>query len=84
MCIGIILLGALVSAAPECATFTPKTCMHSEKVELTGRQCHPQICDFNADEVGAITSILTKIQCPLLLIFFVFTASSNYLLANLF
>ena len=51
ICLAFILLGVLVSAAPQCATFSPKTCMHSEKVSFNGRQCHPQECDFNADEV---------------------------------
>jgi hypothetical protein len=53
-----MLFGVLVSAAPQCATFTPKTCMHSEEVVFRGRQCHPQRCDFDADEVR-FTDVLT-------------------------
>jgi hypothetical protein len=60
ICLATMLLATLVSGAPQCATFTHKTCVHSEKVEFTSKHCHPQICDFDTDNVGYLSCILTK------------------------
>lgn len=49
---GVLLIAFLqvtrvTLAGTECATFRPKTCLYDDSVTFSGRQCHPQTCNFD-------------------------------------
>jgi hypothetical protein len=69
-CLATILEGQAVSSE-RCAVYHPKTCLYSDAVSFSNRQCHPQPCDFNVSaefecgfvETGIYSYLDTKENC---------------------
>ena len=49
--VAVSLLSVFATAAPQCAKYSPKTCVLSDTIEIESKLCHPQECDFDVEKV---------------------------------